>query len=415
MIKKLIAIGIIFLFIGTSTVQAETTSKNNIITNHNEGISADNTLFDGYINLLMKIGHLPSLSVGVIKNDELIFSKGYGSYDLENKKETDLDTIYPVGSVTKTITATAVMQLCEKGFFDLDDDVSNFLPFELRNPNFPDVPITFRMFLSHHSSIIDDELECHILPGDPNITTYPEQYYRDLLLPNGSLYNPDIWSSEKPPGEIQYYTESPWGLIELIIENLTGFPFNDYCKENIFYPLEMYNTSYRLYDLDIDRVALPYEYLRGSYHRLLHYSWLPYAVGNIRTTIPDLSHFLIAHMNGGVWNGVRILNESTVEEMHRIQYPEHGPEWNRYYGLGFLVINPNKPFKKEMIGHTGFPHNRMYYSPADKAGIIIMENSVCFSTASRDSGLGCYINDFFMANSIRMIMQILFIKANLNR
>ena len=80
-------IGIIFLFIGTSCVPAETINKDKSETDCNEGISDNNTFFDRYINLLMKIGHMPSLSVAIIKDDELVFAKGYGYYDIENDQD----------------------------------------------------------------------------------------------------------------------------------------------------------------------------------------------------------------------------------------------------------------------------------------------------------------------------------------
>jgi CubicO group peptidase (beta-lactamase class C family) len=409
MIKKTLSIVIICLLLLTTLAlpissKSDSTKKNCII-----------PFFDSYVEILMRIGHIPSLSVGLIKNDELVFAKAYGYYDIENKKETTLDTIYPIGSITKVITATAMMQIIENESYNvnLDDDVNKYLPFKLRNPNFPDINITIKNLLTHTTSIMDNGGVCHMLFGDPNITTYPHPYLRELLLPNGSLYMPEIWSDEKPPGEMQYYTYSPWGLIEMIIENLTGQNINDYCKEHIFYPLKMYDTSYRLYDLDIDRVALEYEYLRNYYRRLVHYSWIPYGVGNVRSTISDLSHFLIAHMNGGVWKGVRILKESTVEQMQTIQYPDFGT-----FGLAFSFNNLDNLKKDEIIGHGGFPYNKMFYRPSDKTGVILFENVVAFPSNAVDFRIGAdvslmhLVNNYIAFITLTLIYNRLFFKGN---
>ncbi len=133
-------------------------------------------LFDRYITLLMKFAHKPSVSSCIIINDSVVWSKAYGIYDIENNKPATPDTLYLMASISKTVTATALMQLYDQGLFDLDDDVNNFLPFSLRNPNFPDIPITFRMILSHRSSLASDNSDrlcSSIIPGDQDIPSYP--------------------------------------------------------------------------------------------------------------------------------------------------------------------------------------------------------------------------------------------------
>ena len=123
----------------------------------NENNSLEKQNFDKKIQLLMKLAHMPSLSTCVIKNESVVWSKTYGYYDLKNKKLATQNTIYMVASISKMFTAIAIMQLWEQGLFDLDDDVNDYLPFELRNPHYPDVPITFRMLLAHQSSLGNPE------------------------------------------------------------------------------------------------------------------------------------------------------------------------------------------------------------------------------------------------------------------
>jgi CubicO group peptidase (beta-lactamase class C family) len=373
MIKKVLVIGIIFLFIGTSIVPAKTTNKTEIKTNYNDEIC--NNLFDRYMKLLMKIGHMPSMAVCAIKEEKVVFSKAYGFYDLETNKKATEETIYLVHSVSKTVSATALMQLYDQNLFNLDDDINDFLNFSVRNPKYPSVPITFRMLLAHQSSLTD--FICHKIPGDPDIPEYPYPYLKEYLLQNGKHFSPNVWS-DNAPGEAYEYSNIGYGLIGYLIERLTGKPLNDYCKENIFEPLDMHNSSFRLSDFNISNVAVPYMYCpviyqKNKINREIHYGCLPYAAGNLRTTITDLSHFLISHMNGGVFNGVRILNESTVEMMHTVQYPDSFQGRNKLpYCLGFFVKKTLSG--DERIGHTGFFTAKIYLNHKDDTGIIILTN-----------------------------------------
>lgn len=100
----------------------------------------------------MRVTNHDALSVCIIKDNKTVWSKSYGYSHPHLFRKATNRTIYGVGSITKTITATAILQLYEKGLLDLNDDINTYLPFELRNPNFPDVPITIRSLLTHRSS-----------------------------------------------------------------------------------------------------------------------------------------------------------------------------------------------------------------------------------------------------------------------
>ena len=279
------------------------------------------------------------------------WSKGYGFYDLENKKPTNENILYLQASVSKTITATALMQLYEKGLFDLDDDVNDYLPFELRNPNHPDDPITIKMILSHRSSLADDNLywiALSYLPGDPDIPDFPYPWLKEYLTPGGSGYSSTTWSTEKP-GEKFYYANIGFSIIAYLVEIFSNQNFNDYCKENIFEPLQMYNSGFRLKDHNISNIAVPYEFKNGKYFRHPHYGiHILHPAITLRTSTEEYSHFIIAHMNDGVWNSVRILEKSTVDLMHTAHF---SPEDKYNYGLGWTITNLENG-KKE-YGHSG--------------------------------------------------------------
>ena len=376
--KKIIALIITTLFFGivfTSTSTSNSILEKISINENDEELGIDP--FDLYMPILMKFAHKPSLAACIIIDDSIVWSNGYGLYDIENNKYATSDTLYLMASISKTVTATALMQLYDQGFFDLDDDVNDFLPFSLRNPNFPDTPITFRMLLSHRSSIAsdnNDRLCCSIIPGDPDIPSYPDPWFEDYFTPNGIAYHSSVWS-DSSPGEQYYYTNVGYSLIGYLVELISGQNFNEYCKENIFIPLEMYNTSFRLKDLNTSEIAIPYFYQKGEYIANPHYGmYLIYPAASMRTSIEELSHFLIAHMNGGKYKDVRILNESTVEMMHMRHYPPHNK--GRGYGLGWYIVD--KTFRKKEIGHSGgWPgvHTQMVYRPEDETSILIFTNS----------------------------------------
>jgi len=350
--KQLISIMLVCVFLGISapciTVHADAADTTSI-TQENQQIRSD-FFFDTYLQMLMRLAHKPSLATCIIKYDEVVWSHAYGYYDIENKKEATTQTLYLQASVSKTVTATALMQLYEQGLFDLDDDVNEYLPFDLRNPNYPDIPITIKMILSHRSSLADDNLYwicLSYLPGDPDVEGFPYPWLEEYLTPGGSAYSSSTWSMDRP-GEKYYYANIGFSIVAYLVELLSHQDFNDYCKEHIFQPLQMNATGFRLRDVDIDTIAVPYEYKNDVFFRHPQYGiHVLYPAITLRTSIEDYSHFIIAHMNGGVWNGVRILNESTVQLMHTAQF---SPSDTYNYGLGWEVTN--KPFQKT-YGHSG--------------------------------------------------------------
>ena len=403
--KKIISLLIICVFIGLSfspitigLTQKKVQEKLAIDTEENNF----DKLYNLFIEILMKIGHIPSFSAGIIKDDTLIWSKAYGYYDLENQKQATTDTLYIQASVSKTVTATALMQQYELGKFNLSDDISDYLPFTFRNPNHPDIPITIEMVLSHRSSLADDNLywTClSYLAGDPDVSDYPMPWLENYFTPNGSAYSPSTWSTALP-GEKYYYSNVGFSLIGYLVEIFSGQNFNEYCKEHIFDPLEMYNTSFRLRDQDIDNIAVPYEYIDGEYFRHPQYGiHVIYPAITLRTSVNEYSHFIIAHMNGGVWNGVRILNESTVEMMHM---PHFSPTDTFNYGLGWQtkLLEDGKIDYLHSGGYVG-ALDMVKIKPYDGVGVIYFSNR-----------LDAELHETFIERKMfRLIFDLLFDKA----
>lgn len=375
--KKILAIVMlsIFLTVSAQSFSSIEISHGTTAEQYTRELSSD-FLFDTYLKTLMLIGHKPSIAACIIHDDEVIWSQAYGYYDIEAKKQATTDTLYLQASVSKTVAATALMQLYDEGLFDLDDDVNNYLPFELRNPNHPDAPITIRMILSHRSSLADDNLywiALSYLPGDPDVEGFPYPWLEEYLVPGGSAYSSTTWSMDEP-GESYYYANIGFSIVAYLVEILSGQDFDEYCKEHIFQPLQMKTSGFRLRDHTIEDIAVPYEFKDGHYFRHPHYGiHVLYPAITLRTSIEDFSHFIIAHMNGGVWNGVRILQESTVEMMHTAQF---SPRDTYNYGLGWSITN--KLFEKT-YGHSGGyvgVHNLVTIDPEEDIAVLLFANEL---------------------------------------
>ncbi|MCX6671513.1 MAG: serine hydrolase, partial [Euryarchaeota archaeon] len=182
----------------------------------------NDTSFDRLITILLNIGHYPSMSACIIHNTTVIWKKGYGFSDIEAHEPATTQTIYVVASITKTITSTALMQLYEQGLFHLDDDVNMYLPFALRNPNYPDDPITIRMILSHSSSLITDPLAYHWFnySNAPPIPWYPSPWLEEYLLPLGAYYTPEIWDTTHRPGAYMQYANINFDIAAYLVQLL---------------------------------------------------------------------------------------------------------------------------------------------------------------------------------------------------
>jgi CubicO group peptidase (beta-lactamase class C family) len=255
--------------------------------------------FDKKINFYMKLGHIPSLSTCIVKNNSVIWSNSYGFYDLKQKKQATQDIIYMVGSISKMFAAFAIMQLYERGLFDLDDNISDYLPFHISNPHYPDVNITFRMLLAHQSSLTNSGLSLFIVF---TLLGYSHDWLNEFLKPGGYIYNPRSWR-DFPPGEGHDYSSLGYVILGYLVEKISNQSFEVYCEKNIFEPLDMNSSSFHLSDFDIDKIAIPYFWLMGKYLKLPLYETGNNAAGGLKSTICDLSHFIIVHLNDGVYNG----------------------------------------------------------------------------------------------------------------
>lgn len=336
---------------------------------------------DDYILGYMKDNKTPGLAVGVIKDGKLAWSKGYGYADIEKDIPFTPNTImHEIASISKTVTATAIFQLWEDGLFQLDDPINNYLPFAINNPFYPDIPITFRMLLSHKSSIHINDLDpVSIMFGPPGTLMSLGDFIQNRLVPGGIFYNFETPSFHNfQPGAEYQYSNTGYALLGYLVERISGIRFNEFCNQHIFQPLCMNNTGWYFSEVDTNIVARPYSELANNTRDIGLFEQLYYPCSQLKTTIVDLSKYLLMHMNYGILDGVRILEHSTEAMMRQVQHVladipgvaklgySHGFEYVNYY-----------PGAVEYVGHSGGHGgvaSDMYQNITDNTGVIVFQN-----------------------------------------
>ncbi len=291
---------------------------------------------DRFIQAQMKSMKMPGLACCIVKNGRVAWAKGYGWANVQTKQRVTEDTLFTIASVSKTVTGTAVMQLCERGAIDLDGAVNDHLPFKVCHPKYPDVPITFRMLLTHTSGIQDSDAyrEHYTLGrggGDSPIAL--GDFLKMYLLPKGSVYDPEENFTAHKPGTRHEYSNVGYALLGYLVETIAKMPFNEYCKTHIFAPLEMTRTGWFLSEIDTSKLAMPYRPRGRSYTPLGHYGFPTYPDGLLRTSVKEYARFILAYLNKGTFHGKTILSPETVAEMLTPQIPQI----NEYQGITWVL------------------------------------------------------------------------------
>ncbi|MBI5116942.1 serine hydrolase [Candidatus Poribacteria bacterium] len=272
---------------------------------------SDSKEFEAFIDPIfaeqMEKQHIPGSTFVMVKDGEIFLMKGYGYADLERKRRVAPDrTLFRVASVSKLFTATAVMQLYEKGLIDLHDDVNKHLKLFKLEAKYPQ-PVTLANLLTHTGGFderaigMDAKTEAQMLPlGE----------YLAKRMPPRVI----------PPGEQYSYSNHGMALAGYLVEAVSGIPFEKYVEENILKPLEMNHSSFSQPPPFAAEMATGYVYKRGKNQAVPYdYHNVPPA-GAFHTTAADIAHFMIAHLQNGRYGDARILSEETAREMHRRQF-----------------------------------------------------------------------------------------------
>lgn len=318
---------------------------------------------------LMRIHPVMGLSVAVVKDGQLVYTDALG-WKVAGEVALQTSDIFRIASISKSFSATSILQLVEKKKLSLDEDVSDLIGFQVRNPKFPETVITLRMLLSHTSSLNDSGGYFTLDAINPDKNPNSDKVYNDYQ-----------------PGEGYQYCNLNFNMVGTIIEKHSGERFDQYVKKHILDPLGLYG-GYHVDELDQSLFATLYNYSRDSAKFIpspaayasrkeelasyqMGYSTPIFSpTGGMKISAPDLAKYMIMHMNYGQVEKVKIISKKSALEM---QKPLSSDE---NYGLA-LWKTDKLISGVELTGHTGSAYglySAMFFDPAKKYGFVVITN-----------------------------------------
>lgn len=321
---------------------------------------------DGIVPLQLSRNDIAGATVAVVKDGKLLFAKGYGFADVQNKKPvTPQETLFRPGSISKLFTWTAIMQLYEQGKLDLDRDINEYLDFKI--PDAFGKPITLKNVMTHTPGFeeqIKDLFDTK--PISPNLGQYLKTHTPARIY---------------PPGTVPAYSNYATAIAGYIVERVSGRPFEQYVGENILQPLKMTHSTFSQ--------PLPQELasLMSNGYRLGSDSAGPFEIvnpfpaGSLSSTATDMAQFMMAHLQDGQLGDAKILKPETARLMHSRLFALDDAANAMCYGFYEETRNGHR-----IIGHGGdtvFFHSDLHLVLDQNVGFFVSYNS-----AGNSSGLG---------------------------
>lgn len=328
--------------------------------------------------------NVPGATIAVVKDGQLVVAKGYGYSNISGRIPVNATTTsFRIGSVTKLFTWTAIMQLADEGKIDLDADVNTYLK-DMKIPDtYPGRPVTVRNLMTHTAGFEDGGLRT--VGTDPKNLTPFRQYCKE-----------NIPARVFPPGKVTSYSNYGTTLAAVIVEDVSGMPYEEYLTTRILAPLEMDRTSIRE-DLPPDlaaRLSRGYAYAANENSVAEDDIIVIGPAGTISAPSPDMAKFMIAHLNNGTYRDATILSERATGLMHARAFTNDP----RVSGvcLGFYEQHYNG---LRTIGHDGDTtlfHSRLILIPEKQAGYFVSYNSAGGGLA-RDEFHEAFMNHYYPA------------------
>ena len=335
---------------------------------------------DGHVPELMREAALPGFSIAIVRDGRTVYAEGFGARDPKKNQPATPDTLYGIGSVTKSFVAIAILQLAEQGKLKLDDAVSRHVPFEL---GLPGKPITIRHLLTHS-------------PGFPNLGTSTILISRGLGSDTGipmssaaDFYRFVNGARDEivfPPGEHFFYNNAAWRMLGHIVQEKSGLPFHRYIKEKLLAPLGMTRSTLDTTALfeDADHLvphrrgkdgpeAAPFPYPNPENN--LGFSFLA-AAGGIASSVNEMTRYLTAQIEQGRHPNGRLASPEAFAQMQTLQMETgEGYFGKTWYGYG-LGVTP------DFLGHKLVSHGgsisvstaHIAFIPDLKIGVVMMGN-----------------------------------------
>lgn len=310
---------------------------------------------DSYIVSKMRLPRIPGVAVAIVKDDRIVYLKGYGEADSSGRAVTP-QTSFIIGSVTKSFTALAVMQLVEAGRVKLDAPVQRYIPwFRVSDPE-ASAQITIRQLLYQTSGLpmireaqLSTALDDGVLERTVRALEHAKLNFR--------------------PGKSFEYSNANYETLGLIVQYVSGQLFEDYVKQHILAPLDMKNTFLSQQEAVRHGMASGHRWWFGVPVAVTFpYNRAELPAGYIISSTEDMAHYLIAQMNGGCYRGACVLSPSGIELMHTEPAPNtYAMGWESFVSNGHVLINHD--------GGTGHFQCAMFFDPQEKAGVFIAANA----------------------------------------
>ena len=313
---------------------------------------------------------LAGLAVGIVHQGRLIYSKGLGFADVSAHRGVDATTVFRIGSISKTFTAIALMQLWEQEKVDLDRPVSDYLTSYRLVPADPEKPPTLRHFLTHTGGIgevrsLGDYLRFRSVIG----LGVPE----GKPLPSLAEYYGGQLVEEIPPGLKWAYANHGFATLGQVVEDVSGEPFADYMLRHVFEPLGMEHTDYLRTDRVRDRLAVGYGLGRTGLKAEPYLEIAIAPAGSVFSSVEDMAKYVGALMNGGRNEHGSVVKPETLAMM----YERHYGVDDRLSAMG-LAFMLDRVGGHRVVGHgggwTGFI-SAMLVAPDDGLGVMVFTNT----------------------------------------
>ena len=378
------------------------------VTPQSIGISSERLKkLDAMLEEAIQNDEIPGLVALVVRNGKIVYHAAKGKADVEEEKNMSKDAIFRIASQTKAITSTAVMMLWEEGKFRLDDPISNWIPeFKntqvLQNFSYVDTsyttvpankPITIRHLLTHSAGIgyggIDGDERMRLIYQKAGIV---EAFDTKGMNNEQNIRRLAELPLHQNPGEGFIYSMSI-DVLGRLVEVVSGLSLDVFFRERIFKPLGMADTWFYLPDPLAPRLVSVHVPNDGKWVKpptgqgwdtsfpisgsRSHFS----GGGGLSGTAMDYARFLQMYLNGGEYNGVRILSRKTIETMMGYQMVDLDPSEGKYHGLAFAV-STDKTLAKGGMGSPGTfewggAFNTQYFAdPQEKIIGILMKQSL---------------------------------------
>ena len=313
------------------------------------------------------------LSIALVDDQETVWSQGFGYADREAGIPATESTIYPIASISKLFTATAVMQLAEQEILDIDTPFADYFPDFKVKSRFPEAdPVTVRNILTHHSGL--PQIMKLNQTGDFSQVAVPDLEEEYMALPSNLIVS---------------YSNLGYRLLGRMVEHVTGQSFYSYIDDRIFAPLGMNDTSF------LPRQDLTAAASKG-YSEDLERPLLPFynPAGSVLSNVTDMSRFMKMVFSGGKTESHQIVRRESLEEMFRCQNSDVAlDDPIKEVGLGwhYFKFYDVVPEGAEMLGHTGGlpPFSSFLLTVPDlKLGVVVLTNtneggSIIFAAAHR--------------------------------